>query len=163
MDLRSNSVSIKGECLRLNTDISSWSTMYGFFSERVTFNDKNKFIGSLYYGEALALRFEYTIIGTYNKSKNVWIWASESLTLDRSLIEHCNTLRESLRSDKRCSEFKQLIDSSYTVMPTQNVTNVLATFADVLYESANTRVITRPTEENIDVYAVKKIIFSMFD
>lgn len=154
--------SSNGDALKLNNELKSWEKSYYFYSERVNVNERNKFIGSIYNTNdtKLVLRFEYIIIGTYDKGKNLWIWASESVTLDRSLIAQNNALKEFLRSDKNCKHLKKIIDASYTVIPTQDITNTLAIFATVIFESDRGQLMTlRGGEDRVHVIMINRILF----
>lgn len=145
----------------LNNKLSSWNRYYRFFSESVHIKEQKKFIGSLYRSDTLILRFEYAIVGSYNKSKNMWIWASLSLTLDKPLIDEVLKIRKLGNQHRvKFTDLTNLIDQDYSIVPTQDVVKFISTLSLILFDEANQQIITlQADDDKIDVYVVKRILF----
>lgn len=164
MEIPSSGTENTIKALEFNNELRSWKKEYRCFSERVNINEQNKFIASLYENEDLVFRFEYIIMGTYNKEKNIWIWASESQTLDRSLVERINALKDKMRFNKECEHQKHFIDEAYTVIPTDAIKNVLAKFAVAVYTMSSKQnqlltLLSPKNIDNVDVYVVNRVLF----
>ena len=53
------------------------------------------------------IKFEYYIAGTFDKKKNVWLWACNSTTLDKSLISQSIKLHNELDDTHHNEIFKK--------------------------------------------------------
>lgn len=98
------------------------------------------------------------IIGTYVKSKNLWIWSPESQTLNKSILTSVVTIKDQLLLDKNCDHLKKFITMLYYVASTNVFVNILTIIAKVIYNVSQKQIITTATRGNdfIDIMIVEK-------
>jgi len=144
----------------LNNILKSNINKYNLFFNTVKVKDVSKFIMSVYQHKTLILRFEYYILGSYNKTKNVWIWADQSQTLDKSIIMYVKNLRDIFRSDKTLSYEKYFIDHDYYVLSTIKLMKCMSDIGVKLFNDYQYQIVTfLRTDDIIDFYISKRILF----
>jgi len=123
--------------------------------------DQTKFVASLYHKDDLMLRFEYIIMGSYHKSKNVWGWSDQSLTLNKTIIEQVKDLRLKLYDNTNIDNvIKNFCKNNQLVIPTKSFCEIISTIALDIFKTHSYKFITLTrSDEMIDVYVVKRIIF----
>lgn len=149
----------------LNNTLKSNINKYNLFFNTVKVKDVSKFIMSVYQDKILILRFEYYILGSYNKTKNVWIWADQSHTLDKSIIVYVKNLRDKFRSDKTLLYEKHFIDHDYYVLSTMKLMKCIFDIGVKLFNNDKYQIVTfLRTDDIVDFYVSKQILFErIFD
>lgn len=159
--LDDNPDSQKGEAFKLNNILETHKNIYQLVCYNTKIKDQNKFVASLYHKDELMLRFEYIIIGSYHKSKNVWIWSDQSLTLNKTIIEQVKDIRLKFYDINGTSEeIKIFCKNNYSVIPSISFCKIIAMIALDIFNTNSQRIITLTrSDEMIDVYIVKRIMF----
>lgn len=141
----------------LNNVINNSINRYNLLFNTVKVNDRLKFIASMYFQETLVLRFEYNILGTYHKTKNVWMWADQSVTVNKSIVKCVGNLRDKYRHKFKHTSF---IDRDYNVFPTLELTQYIIDIGTVFFNDDGKQIVTfLRNDDFIDFYIVKHIIF----
>lgn len=163
------------DIFELNNTLQTNTNMYNLLSTMVEVKDNPKFIASIYRKNELVLRFEYIVIGSYHKIKNVWIWADQSLTLAKSIIKHIKNIRNDLHNSLRKSRndvlsdssfykiLHQFIDHDYFVLTTSDLQQCIFHIGLNLYnDTAHKYQIITFLRNNdiIDFFISKRILFS---
>jgi hypothetical protein len=129
----------------------------------VKIKNEKKFLGFFYYNDILLLIGTYMIIGTFSPEHNVWVWADQSLTLDRTMIGEVSDLRRQLIDSNPSDEtFKEFVKSDHTVLSTSDVCNNIITLGDMVVESDVEKnkynILTLDYKKKICVLFIKKIL-----
>jgi len=143
----------------LNNATNNRTNKYGLLFNSVKVKDKTKFIASVYSRETLVLRFEYDILGTYHKTKNVWLWADQSVTVNKSIVKHVEDLRDNYRLRKL--KHISFITQNYSVLPTLDLLQNMSDIGKVLLDvDKRSQIVTfLRNDDFVDFYIVKDIIF----
>jgi hypothetical protein len=166
MEIILNDDNIGHKAFSLNNTLKSTTNKYELLFNSVKINNKTKFIASVYRLENLILRFEYIIMGSYHKTKNVWIWADMSDTLDKNLktyIRHQrDNLRNNLNNDPKLLYEKHFIDNDYYVLPTTKLINCIFHIGVKLFTDKKNQIVTFSRNDDIiDFYISNQILFEI--
>lgn len=144
----------------INNTLRGDINKYKIFFNVVKAKEMPKFIISIYQTEILIFRSEYSILGSYDKTKNVWIWADQSLTLDKSLVQYVKDLRCDFRNDTTLLQLKHFIDHDYYVLPTAKLINYIFHIGNKLFIENKYQLVTfLRNDDIIDFYIFKRILF----
>lgn len=156
-----NETNIDYESIKLNNILNASTKIYDFKKDAIVMNDKKKFIMTIYSNLKSVCKLEYFIIGTFDRSKNVWIWATESTTLNKSLVDKAKELRKAIRTDELFLDFKRF-NSKYLVTLTDDLNRWLTNMAHHL-KKQNKQILTlKRGEQYIDAYVIENIIYSSY-
>lgn len=160
LDNNGNNDLVSNNAFALNNTLESDINNYNLIFNVVNVNEIPKFIISVYKNGSLTLRFEYLILGTYHKIKNVWIWADQSLTLDKSMVQNIKDMRNNFRNDTNLSREKHFIDHDYYVLPTTKLINYMYQIGKKLFTDNTYQIVTFLRNDGIvDFYISKRILF----
>ena len=150
----------KNDAFRLNNILEPQKNTYQLVCYSTRIKDQSKFVASLYHKDDLLLRFEYIILGSYHKNKNVWIWADQSLTLNKTIIEQVKDIRLSSYDVSMSEDIINFYKNNYSVVPTNLFCNIISTIAVQQFKHNTQHIITLMRgDEMIDIFIVKRIIF----
>lgn len=165
-----NDKSELNNAFELNNILQKNTNMYNLLSTMVEIKGNYKFIASIYRKNELVLRFDYIVIGSYHKTKNVWIWADQSLTLPKSIIKQIKNIRNDLHTDFHDFDndsfyniLHQFIDHDYFVLTTSDLKQCIFHIGTKLYNDTEQKykIITfSRTNDIIDFFISKRILFS---
>lgn len=161
-------------CIELNNKLQKLYSSYDLYSQDVMIRDERKFIGSIYHNKAVILRIDYSILGSYSKDKNVWIWADQSQSINKSDIALISTLRTLIISaididaDKKFSnneemltDIKKFCSMNYLVLPTSELCEYLNHISLLIADQIKGSILLTLSRVNIiDVIIAKKILFN---
>lgn len=148
------------DAFKLNNILEPYKNAYQLVCYSSKIKDQIKFVASLYHNDQLLLRFEYIILGSYNKNKNVWMWADKSLTLNKSIIEQVKDIRLSSYDDTHSDDIKNFYKNNYSVIPTNLFCDIISAMALNYFKKKMQRIITLIRgDELIDIFIVKRIMF----
>ena len=142
----------------LKTDINKYELLFN----TVDVNESSKFILSAYQNSLLVLRFEYLILGSYNKSRNVWIWADLSFTLNKSIVSHVKNIRINLQNNIELTSERTFIEHDYSVLPTTILMGYIVHIGNKLFTDSESKyqiVTFSHSDDIIDFYVSKRILF----
>ena len=133
-----------------NNALKSNITDYKIQSEYVKINNQINFIGNVYDNEEFKLKMDYIILGSYDTSNNMWIWATKSHILNITIINEIKQIREySLLESK-----EEFLIIPYIIF----YSNILSLAMNV-YKQQSYNLITFKRNKIIDIYVVKKILY----
>lgn len=92
----------------------------------------------------------YTIIGTYNTKKNLWIWATQAKTMDMKNIENSSQLR----IDKRDEKMRAFITNNMGIYSTGDIMNNLARFE----KNIGRNIVSHIISHNIQYFLIDRIL-----
>jgi hypothetical protein len=128
-------------------------------------NENKMFIMTIISNSKLIFKFDYYIAGTFDKNKNMWIWASKSSTLDKSLTTQSEKLRNDMNIDiEHDDSIKPItLDKLYVIILTDVFQKWLGRVADYLHEINHHLITISRSDRYIDVFVVKRIVYTSFD
>lgn len=133
-----------------NNALKSNITDYKIQSEYVKINNQINFIGNVYDNETFKLKMDYIILGSYDTSNNMWIWATKSHILNITIINEIKQIREySLLESKE----------DFLIIPYITFYSNILSLAMNVYKHQSYNLITFKRNKIIDIYVVKKILF----
>ena len=132
----------------------------------VKIKNEKKFLGFFYYSDKLLIIATYTIIGTFSPERNVWVWADQSMTLDRAMTKEVSELRRQLMDENdskvKNDKFREFVKSDYIVLPTSDFCNYMITLGDVVIQSDTVKnkysILTLLYKNMIYILFIKKIL-----
>lgn len=140
------------------------SKKYTTKPERIMINnDEFKFILSISdtnndNKKELVMKFEYVILGTYRE--NVWMWASESTTLNKSMIDNCIQIKKILSSNfTENSKIMNFINKTYTTLTTDEMKDIMVQISCKLYDNDKSFVYIK-NGSYCDIFLIKKILLN---
>lgn len=134
--------------MKLNTLLMNKYKPYKLTSDMISIQDNNKFIGTIYHNNKLLLKFEYTILGSFSKEKNLWVWCDQSLVLDKKMIKKTSDLRIKFSNgNNRITDiFRDFINQNYSVLPISSLYDNLCLIEEItnnyIISTLNTNIIT---------------------
>lgn len=158
----------------LNNKLLKLYKSYVMYSQDVVVRDEKKFIGSIYDNETVVLRIDYIVLGSFSKDKNVWIWADQSQSINKSTKITVSNLRTTISEtigstgdivsnlDKDLIEkLKNFTSVNYLVLSTSELCRYLNYISTIISTKIKGSVLlTTERGGNIDVLVVKKILFN---
>lgn len=133
-----------------NNALKSNITDYKIQSEYVKINNQINFIGNVYDNEEFKLKMDYIILGSYDTSNNMWIWATKSHILNITIINEIKQIREySLLESKE----------EFLIIPYITFYSNILSLAMNVYKQQSYNLITFKRNKIIDIYVVKKILY----
>ena len=126
-------------------------------------NDIKMFIMTINVNSKPLLKFDYYIVGSFDKKKNVWIWANNSSTLDKSLISQVVQLQYSLKHDNLHQAYATMFKKSYAIILTDDFKRWLGSVADHLNKINQHLITLNRSDRYVDVLVVKQIIYSAYE
>lgn len=128
-------------------------------SEQVTINKQNILVGSLYHNNVLILKMDYVILGTYKIEQNTWIWATKSITLNKTNIMYNIQYREYCYSNNNCKEITNFIKNEFSVLSLTEFNNNICLLASTIYTWKQQYLISIKRNRGIDIFVVKKLLY----
>jgi hypothetical protein len=153
------------DAIKLNNVLERYSHTYRRVSHTIIIKKQIKFVLSLYHKHELLLRFEYIILGSYHKNKNVWIWADQSLTLNKTIVNQVKDFRSTFYetfNNFENHDMKNFFDNKYIVLPTNTFREIISKIAIDLFKKNKQYIIildSNDYNDKIDILVVKRIIF----
>lgn len=115
--------------------------------------DDSRYIASIYCDEKLLLKGDYIYIGSFSKSKNVWIWADKSMVLDKNMVNIIKKKREKLL---KYEEYKDFVTKDYDILPIDVILKNLENINLLLKEN----IIISHNDDICFVISIHNIIFN---
>jgi hypothetical protein len=135
----------------LNNALKSNITNYKIQSEYVKINNQIKFIGNVYdNNDTFKLKIEYIILGSYDTSNNMWIWATKSHILNNTIINEIKQIREYCLLESK---------EYFSIMPYITFYSNILSIAMNVYKQQSYNLITFKRHKFIDIYIVKNILY----
>ena len=100
---------------------------YSTSVDEITVGDKENFIATFYYKNKIILKTNYTILGTFSKEKNIWIWADQSRTLNKLMVNDISKIRNELLNNKNIknTNIYNFINEKYSIWTTDNFFEII--------------------------------------
>lgn len=100
----------------------------------------------------LIMKFEYVIIGTYHE--NVWIWSTESSTLNKNMLKQCSQIKTIL--NKSLHDF---VNTPCTILTSDEFKNTITNIGNTLYNHNNSLIYCKGNVY-VDVIIITKILLN---
>jgi len=158
---------IKHDSLKLNNKLIKQFEPLHVYSKDVRIKDEKKFIISFYdKHDKLVLRAIYTVLGSFSKEKNVWVWANTSITINVPMKKEISHLRQIFSSVLKNEKIKQFVQNDHSILPTIELFNNLSYLSLIMtiYPNDNFTkmktysLVTLAQENIINVFIIKKIL-----
>ena len=160
--------------IELNNLLLKLHKSYSMYCQDFIINNKIKFIGSIIDNDILLLRIEYIILGSFSKTKNVWIWADQSQSINKKTKNIISDLRTEIIQIINSIEYKTSnLDSDlikklqnfcvehYLVMSISELSSYLYYISIIISTKNKESIFLTTTRGNIiDVLIVQQILFN---
>lgn len=137
----------------INNVLKSNITKYKIKSDYISINNQNKLIGYVYNDNINVLKMEYIILGSYDTTKNIWLWASKSYILNNIFID------ENIQIRIYCSKHINAIKDEISIIAYPNFVDTILSLAKLMYEWKHYYLITFKRDTIIDIYIIKNILY----
>ena len=121
---------------------------YGKYDISIDSNDYD--ILRIDVNKTIYIKALFTIIGTYNTKKNLWIWATLSKSTDMKNIELCSKLRTNNKNEKN----KAFVSHNMGIYSINDITNNLAQFE----KDSGRNIVLHKISHNIQYFTVDQIL-----
>lgn len=114
----------------LNRDYGS----YGFVCSTILQNNKRNFLFDVIVKDKIILSGTHLVIGSFDTEKNIFIWADNSNTLDKIMVDKIHSVRIELSDskDKSHEELRQVTSKDQMVMTSNKFNQILTTISQIL-------------------------------
>ena len=127
---------------------------YGIFSEAIIAQDKKNFIATVYHGNKILLKFKYVLLGSYSKENNLWIWADQSIVLDKTMLESTKKLKEQISHSNIIENLRKFL-KPYTVLPMNDLYDHVTAIEKITQHKI---ISTTPEAMIMSFFLIKKIL-----
>jgi hypothetical protein len=118
--------------LALHKHITQKIGQYSIILTTVDVPIKKFIISVVSQNNAIIIRGEYTILGTYHTVYNYWSWGNANLLIDRTMSKQIKDVRDlilnKISKNKLDEEFKKFVTDNTMILPTtriyQNITYI---------------------------------------
>ena len=143
--------------MKLNKIIKTNYKYYTGYVNIVPSNTRNVYIYSLYNHRKCILHAEYVLLGSFSRSKNIWIWQDQSDTLDKQMVNDISKIRSELLNKKKINnDQKDFVKKNYTIITLSELYDNCKFIDNVI--NGDIFIVDIETDDIIDVILFTKIL-----
>lgn len=153
-----------------HTIINNQYNNYVTHSTEVKHGNKMYYIMAIYDDNhskrKLIIKFRFTVIGTYSRNENIWLWSDQSIFLDKAMKAKVSKMRTkifnlniSTHNDKLTNKTMQdmlyhFAGDDFSILPTKTKDQIFS----IIMETMNINIYTHHRNNKIDYLMIDRII-----